>query len=131
MGSYCSLVRQYAKSQLGKTRIGKCSTVPGKDRLSVAHFTVHSFYRRAHLSGLWDSILTHLVKLTRQKADSHRLYWLLNVTLKKICAWLSRLLCLRSMQIFRFERRDKQETKAALLASLIKTLEDRENFFLA
>ena len=40
-----------------------------------------------------------------KKADSHRLYWLLNVTLKKICAWLSRLLCLRSMQIFRFESR--------------------------
>ena len=83
MESYCFLVRQYAKSQLGKMRIGKCSTVPGKDRLSVAHFTVHSFYRRAHLSGLWDSILTHLVKLTRQKADSHRLYWLLNITLEK------------------------------------------------
>ena len=31
-------------------------------------FTGHSFYRRARLSGLWDSILTHLVKLTRQKA---------------------------------------------------------------
>ena len=69
MESYCSFVRQYAKSQLGK-----------------AKFTVHSFYRRAHLSGLWDSILTHLVKLTRQKADSHRLYWLLNITLEKICA---------------------------------------------
>ena len=31
-------------------------------------FTVHSFYRRARLSGLWDRILAHLVKLTRQKA---------------------------------------------------------------
>ena len=31
-------------------------------------FTVHSFYRRARLSGLWDKILQHLVKLTRQKA---------------------------------------------------------------
>ena len=31
-------------------------------------FTVHSFYRRARLSGLWDSILEHLVKLSRQKA---------------------------------------------------------------
>lgn len=30
-------------------------------------FTVHSFYRRARLSGLWDRILEHLVKLTRQK----------------------------------------------------------------
>ena len=31
-------------------------------------FTVHSFYRRARLSGLWDKILQHLVKLTRQRA---------------------------------------------------------------
>ena len=33
------------------------------------HFTVHSFYRRARLSGLWDSILEHLVKVTRKNAD--------------------------------------------------------------
>ena len=33
------------------------------------HFTVHSFYRRARLSGLWDSILQHLVKVTRKNAD--------------------------------------------------------------
>ena len=31
-------------------------------------FTVHSFYRRARLNDLWDSILEQLVKLTRQKA---------------------------------------------------------------
>ena len=31
-------------------------------------FTVHSFYRRARLNGLWDKILEHLVKVTRQKA---------------------------------------------------------------
>ena len=31
-------------------------------------FTVHSFYRRARLSGLWDKILEHIVKLTRQRA---------------------------------------------------------------
>ena len=31
-------------------------------------FTVHSFYRRARLSGLWDRILQHLVKLTRINA---------------------------------------------------------------
>ena len=30
------------------------------------HFTVHSFYRRARLSGLWDKILEHLVRVTRQ-----------------------------------------------------------------
>lgn len=30
--------------------------------------TVHSFYRRARLSGLWDRILEYLVKLTRQNA---------------------------------------------------------------
>lgn len=30
--------------------------------------TVHSFYRRARKSGLWDKILAHLVELTRQKA---------------------------------------------------------------
>lgn len=30
-------------------------------------FTVHSFYRRARLSGLWDRILEHLVKVTREK----------------------------------------------------------------
>ena len=28
--------------------------------------TVHSFYRRAKLSGLWDTILRHLVKKTRE-----------------------------------------------------------------
>ena len=33
------------------------------------HFTVHSFYRRARLSGLWDRILEHLVKVTRENAD--------------------------------------------------------------
>ena len=33
------------------------------------HFTVHSFYRRARLSGLWDSILEHLVKLTRLREE--------------------------------------------------------------
>ena len=31
-------------------------------------FTVHSFYRRARLSGLWDRILEHLVKETRKRA---------------------------------------------------------------
>ena len=31
-------------------------------------FTVHSFYRRARLNGLWDKILEHLVKLTRKNA---------------------------------------------------------------
>ncbi len=30
--------------------------------------TVHSFYRRARISGLWDKILGHLVKRTRKKA---------------------------------------------------------------
>ena len=30
--------------------------------------TVHSFYRRARLSGLWDRILEHVVKVTRQNA---------------------------------------------------------------
>lgn len=30
--------------------------------------TVSSFYRRARLSGLWDRILQHLVKVTRQNA---------------------------------------------------------------
>ena len=30
--------------------------------------TVHSFYRRARLSGLWDRILEHLVELTRENA---------------------------------------------------------------
>ena len=30
-------------------------------------FTVHSFYRRARISGLWDRILEHLVKVTRQR----------------------------------------------------------------
>ena len=29
---------------------------------------VHSFYRRTRLNGLWDRILEHLVKVTRQKA---------------------------------------------------------------
>ena len=30
--------------------------------------TVHSFYRRARISGLWDKILEHLVKKTRTNA---------------------------------------------------------------
>ena len=30
--------------------------------------TVHSFYRRARISGLWDRILEHLVVKTRKKA---------------------------------------------------------------
>ena len=33
--------------------------------------TVHSFYRRARLSGLWDKILTHLVELTRKNNGKH------------------------------------------------------------
>ena len=32
------------------------------------HFTVHSFYRRARLSGLWDRILEYLVKVTRKNS---------------------------------------------------------------
>ena len=31
-------------------------------------FTIHSFYRRARLSGLWDKILKHMVKVTRKNA---------------------------------------------------------------
>ena len=31
-------------------------------------FTVHSFYRRAILSGLWDKILQHMVKVIRKNA---------------------------------------------------------------
>ena len=31
-------------------------------------FTVHSFYRRARLNGLWDRILEHVVKVTRKNA---------------------------------------------------------------
>ena len=30
--------------------------------------TVHSFYCRARLSGLWDKILKHMVEVTRKKA---------------------------------------------------------------
>ena len=30
--------------------------------------TVHSFYRRARLSGLWEKILRHLVKISRERA---------------------------------------------------------------
>ena len=32
------------------------------------HATVHSFYRRARLSGLWDAVLRHLVAKTREDA---------------------------------------------------------------
>ena len=34
--------------------------------------TVHSFYRRARLSGLWDRILEHLVKITRENAGRNQ-----------------------------------------------------------
>ena len=33
--------------------------------------TVHSFYRRARISGLWDKILQHLVEATRKKAGKN------------------------------------------------------------
>ena len=33
--------------------------------------TVHSFYRRARISGLWDKILQHLVEVTRKKAGKN------------------------------------------------------------
>ena len=42
--------------------------VNGGSSPTTPAFTVHSFYRRARLSGLWDKILEHLVKLTRRKA---------------------------------------------------------------
>lgn len=32
------------------------------------HFTVHSFFRRARLSGLWDNILNRLVEISRENA---------------------------------------------------------------
>jgi transposase len=35
-------------------------------------FTVHSFYRRARLSGLWDRILQHLVKITRERSGKNQ-----------------------------------------------------------
>ena len=34
--------------------------------------TVHSFYRRARISGLWDKILEHLVKRHEQMPDARR-----------------------------------------------------------
>lgn len=34
--------------------------------------TVHSFYRRARLSGLWDKILQHPVKVTRRRAGRNQ-----------------------------------------------------------
>jgi len=34
-------------------------------------FTVHSFYRRARLNGLWDRILEHMVKVTRERAGKN------------------------------------------------------------
>ena len=40
-----------------------CHTTP--------YSTVHSFYRRARLSGLWDKILQHLVEVTRKKAGKN------------------------------------------------------------
>ena len=33
--------------------------------------TVHSFYRRARLSGLWDKILQRLVEVTRRRAGKN------------------------------------------------------------
>lgn len=35
---------------------------------SPPYSTVHSFYRRARLNGLWDRILEHLLKITRKKS---------------------------------------------------------------
>jgi len=53
-------------------------------------FTVHSFYRHARLSGLWDKILEHPTQ-----ADD--IGCLLAVTIHKA---ISRDFCLRSSQIF-------------------------------
>ena len=38
----------------------------------ISAITVHSFYRRARLSGLWDKILQHLVKVTRRRAGRNQ-----------------------------------------------------------
>ena len=55
---------------MGKMRVGRCCTVFSRQ---LPHdfppvFTVSSFYRRARLSGLWDKILQHMVKVTRKNA---------------------------------------------------------------
>ena len=33
----------------------------------LVNVTVHSFYRCVGLSGLWDKIMKHLIKVTREK----------------------------------------------------------------
>ena len=75
MGRYQALIRQYAKLQVEKDREFAVLYLVKTDcqwrnlpHDSPPVFTVHSFYRRARLNGLWDRILEHLVKLTRQKA---------------------------------------------------------------
>ena len=62
-------VRQYEKTQVGKCTWSS-RTVSGGicPHDFPSPFTVHSFYRSARLSGLWDSILVHLVRVTRQRA---------------------------------------------------------------
>ena len=44
----------------------------GEIFLTTPYSTVHSFYRRARISGLWDKILQHLVKVTRRRAGRNQ-----------------------------------------------------------
>ena len=53
----------------------ECSFVPCGRALPhefPPYSTVHSFYRRARLSGFWDKILQHLVKVTRRSAGRNQ-----------------------------------------------------------
>ena len=87
-------------------------------------FTVHSFYRRAHLDGLRDSILSHLIKKRQIVTDD--MGSLLSVVVHKSNLHDTKL-CLRSVQVLWFESRNIQEIKAARLASIAKKVESGEN----
>ena len=45
MGSNRAFVRQYEKTQVGKTGIGKCGAVPGENRMSVRNVVERFFLR--------------------------------------------------------------------------------------
>ena len=47
--------------------IWRITVVNGEICLTTPYSTVHSFYRRARISGLWDKILQRLVEVTRKK----------------------------------------------------------------
>ena len=54
MRSHCTLVRQHAKTQMGKARIGQCGVVSGEDRrlLKLTLASAETFIKISHIHTL-------------------------------------------------------------------------------